>query len=142
MPVFLDTNVLVYAYDRADPVRRELARAALTRQPASDLVISGQVLGEFFTVVTRRLAHPLDVPTAQRAVESLSALKVVPIDAGVVWRGIEVSMAAQLSYWDGLIVAAAQVAGCDRILTEDLNAGARLGAVVVENPFAGSAASP
>ncbi len=142
MPVFIDTNVLVYAYDRADPVRRELAHAALTRQPASDLVISGQVLGEFFTVVTKRLAHPLDVPTAQRAVESLSAMRVVPIDAGVVRLGIEVAIGAQLSYWDGLIVAAAQVAGCDRILTEDLNAGARFGGVVIENPFAGSAASP
>ena len=132
---FVDTNVLVYAQDAADPEKQRRARDVL-RTHADDLVFSAQVLSEFYVVVTRRLATPMDPQDAATAVDHLSEHAIVAIDEHVVRDGIALSRTAQLSFWDGLIIAAARSGGCDSILTEDLTAGATIGGVRIENPFA------
>ncbi|MGK2940017.1 MAG: PIN domain-containing protein [Solirubrobacteraceae bacterium] len=132
---FVDTNVLVYANDVSEPEKQRRA-AALLASRVNDLVISGQVLGEFFNAVTRRLSTPLSTTDAAAAVAGLSLLPVVPVDARLVRAGIEIHEAHRVSYWDGLILAAARSAGCGTLLTEDLHAGATLAGVTVENPFA------
>jgi len=132
---FVDTNVLVYAQDAADPEKQRRARDAL-RLHADDLVLSAQVLSEFYVVVTRQLALPMHAEDAAAAVDHLCEHMVVPIDEHVVRDGIDVSRAAQLSFWDGLIVAAARAGGCATILTEDLATGSTIGGVRIENPFA------
>ena len=132
---FVDTNVLVYAFDDGAPSKRDRARALLTTPPAP-LVISAQVIGEFYVVVTRKLATPLDEDHAGAAVAELLRLPVVPIDGELARAAVSTSRAARLSYWDALIVEAAAAAGCDRLLTEDLSDGATIRSVRVENPFA------
>jgi predicted nucleic acid-binding protein len=135
-PLFVDTNVWVYAVDGADPVKRELALKVTAPAPGRDLVISTQVLTEFYAVVTRKLAVPVPTDEAEAMVRQLSALAVVAIDISLVASAIAGSREWQISIWDALIIRAAEVAGCQRLLSEDLSAGATYGSVVVENPFA------
>lgn len=135
-PTFVDTNVWVYAVDTADPAKRALAAAATAPAPGRDLVISTQVLTEFYAVVTRKLAVPVPVEDAEAMVRLLAALPVVAIDNSLVISAIAGSREWQISIWDALIVRAAEVAGCGRLLSEDLADGAAYGSIVVENPFA------
>lgn len=133
---FLDTNVLVYAYDRADPEKQRRAQAVIGGMQADRLALSSQVLSEFYVTVTQKLAEPLGRPDAAAAVRALADLHVVPVDAPLVIQATDVQQRWQLSYWDALILAAAATAGCDRLLSEDLGHGSTLGGVRVENPFA------
>jgi len=132
---FLDTNVLVYAVDGGEPRKRDAARELLGASDGNEFVLSTQVLGEFYVVATRRLAQPLSDEAAAAAVELLGGLPIVSVDAALVGEAIALGRRARLSYWDGLIVAAAASAGCGRLLTEDLNDGQTIGGVRIENPF-------
>jgi predicted nucleic acid-binding protein len=134
-PIFVDTNVWVYAVDAADPAKRELALAATAPAPGRDLVVSTQVLTEFYAVVTRKLAVPVSVEDAEAMVRELAVLPVVAIDGSLVASAITGSRAWQISIWDALILRAAEVSGCRRVLSEDLADGTTYGSVVVENPF-------
>lgn len=131
---FVDTNVLAYAFDTAEPAKRSIALELLGS--GLPLVVSTQVLGEFFVAVTRKLATPLPVARAKEAIDELTRNPVVATDVTLVVAAVETARAHQLSYWDALIIDAAATAGCDRILTEDLADGATLRGVRIENPFA------
>ena len=135
-PVFVDTNVWVCAVDTADPAKRERALQAVAPAPGRDIVVSTQVLTEFYAVVTRKLATPVSLDDAEAMVHQLLALPVVAIDASLVASVISGSREWQISIWDALIVRAAEVAGCRRVLSEDLADGRTYGSIVVENPFA------
>jgi predicted nucleic acid-binding protein len=100
-------------------------------------LLSAPVLSEFYAVATRRLAEPMPEAEAAAFVDDLGRLPVVAIDFEVVRDGIRWSREAQLSYWDGLILAAARHAGCETLLTEDLSHGATIGGIVIDNPFVG-----
>ncbi len=132
---FVDTNVLVYAVDDSEPEKREIARRSLGSSRYGQVVLSTQVLGEFYVTVTRKLAAPLADTKAFEALDWLGLLPVVSIDTTLVTSAVHVSRSAQLSYWDGLVVAAAARGGCQRLLSEDLNDGQQIGSVRVENPF-------
>jgi predicted nucleic acid-binding protein len=132
---FVDSNVWVYTVDAADARKRALATAAVAPGPERNLVVSAQVLNEFYVVVTRKLETPLSEETAAGLVQQLAALPVVAIDASLVIAAIAGSRDWQISLWDALIVRAAAVAGCSRLLTEDLSDGAVYDGVRVENPF-------
>jgi predicted nucleic acid-binding protein len=132
---FLDTNVLVYAVDDAEPEKRDIARRTLGSAEYGTLVLSTQILGEFYVTVTRKLAEPVPAAKAAEALDWLGLLSVVAIDAALVKSAVNISRSAQLSYWDSLVVAAAARGGCERLLSEDLNDGQQIGSVRVENPF-------
>jgi predicted nucleic acid-binding protein len=133
--VFVDSNVWVYAVDEDEPVKREQARALLSSAAPDTLVTSAQVLGEFYTTVTRKLPRPVVAEFAAAMVERMARLPVVAIDTDRVQEAIAGTRSWQLSYWDALIIAAARSAGCGRLLTDDLAEGATYGGVRVENPF-------
>lgn len=139
MRSFLDTNVLVYLFDRSDPAKQARAREVVREGAGGDedYVVSTQVLLEFYAVVTSKLEPPLAHDTAVRVVERLSALPVVAPSPGMVVEAMQFAHEHVLSIWDALIVRAARAAICDRILTEDLADGSVLGGVRVENPFLG-----
>jgi predicted nucleic acid-binding protein len=132
---FLDTNVLVYAYDSGEPEKAGIAKRLLSEVDPGEFVLSTQVLSEFYVTVTRKLKRALDGPSAAQAVDLLSLLNVVSVDVEVVKAAARISEASQISYWDGLIVAAAAAAGCGRVLSEDMNDGQVIAGVRVENPF-------
>lgn len=138
---FLDTNVLVYLFDHDEPAKTRRARELLAQAKPGELVLSAQVLSEFFVVVTRKLKRPLDPVVALRAVDWLSLLRVVALDPALVKAAIQTSSSSQISYWDALIVASAAAGGCARLLSEDLNDDQLIGSVRVENPFRDSVGS-
>ena len=135
--LFLDTNVIVYAHDTASPGRQATAQALIfDGLTAGNAVLSAQVLNEFYVTVTRKIAKPLPAALARREVELLARLCVVEVDVPLVVRVIDVGARWQLSHWDGLIIAAAERARCDPVLSEDLSNGQTYGPVTVRNPFA------
>ena len=131
---FLDTNVAVYVYDRSDPAKRERAIDLFASSP-DQLVVSTQVLSEFYWTVTRKLDPPLPHDVAAEATRRLGALRVVSVDRDLVLSAVETSKRTGIALWDALIVEAAARAGCDRLITEDLNDGQEIRGVRIENPF-------
>ena len=135
---FVDTNVLVYLFDAGQPAKQQTAReivAGLAR--AGTLVVSSQVLNEFYVTVTRKLQEPLPVSTALRALADFTAYPCVAIDAALVQRAAVRSAGDQLSHWDALIVEAAIESGAEVLCSEDFTAGQVYQGVRVEDPFAG-----
>jgi predicted nucleic acid-binding protein len=134
--IFLDTNILVYAYDTHDSKKQTTAQSLLKEGIETEsIVLSSQVLGEFFVVVTRKIKNPVSAKEAQEIISLLGVLQIVDIDFSLVNRAVENHKNYGIGYWDSLIVAAAACAGCKRVLTEDLNDGQEYDNVLVENPF-------
>ena len=134
MNAFVDTNVIVYAHDRMDPVKGARARALLdTLALDGRLTVSTQVLQEAYsTLIRKRLVEPAQ---ALFAVEKLAASRVVGSNANFVLNALRLSQRFQLSVWDALIVQAALAASCTTLFTEDMQAGQRFGELEVVNPF-------
>lgn len=141
MNAFVDTNVIVYAYDRMDPTKRDRARALL-EQLALDgsLTVSTQVLQESYNALIRKAL--LEPSHALFAVEKLAASRVVGSNADFVLDALRLCQRFQLSVWDSLIVQAALAARCTTLFTEDMQAGQRFGELEVVNPFSDSAHAP
>lgn len=133
---FLDSNVVVYAADEspAERAKHDIAVELLAGEPES-LVLSTQVLQEFYHVVTRKLRQPLDAQRAAAAVRALTKMDVVGADTELVLTAIDTCRSAQISIWDALIIEAARLAGCERVLSEDLSDGHTIRDVRIENPF-------
>lgn len=131
---FLDTNVLVYAAAgrEAEEAKRERALVLIERE---NIGLSAQVLQEFYVTVTRKLEVSLSAEKAIEWVEQFDSFPCLPIDTSIVKIAAEISERYRLSYWDGAIVAAAEVLGAQTLYTEDLNHGQRYGSVRVHNPF-------
>lgn len=132
--VFVDTNVLVYSLDRHDPDKQNRAREVLRHvvQDASG-VISTQVLQELYVTATRKL--DVDPVQAKGILTSLENLEVVTVDPPLIKEAIDCSILSQLSFWDALIIAAAESARCGIVYTEDLNEGQIIRGVRIENPL-------
>jgi predicted nucleic acid-binding protein len=138
---FIDTNVLVYAYDTHCREKQERAKAVLEDALAMENgMVSTQVLSEFYVVVTSRGKSPLSSEEAEDILRKCAEIHVVTTDRALVMRAIETQRRYVMSYWDALIVSAAERGGCSRILTEDLNEGQTYHGILVVNPF--SAATP
>ena len=133
---FVDTNVLVYAFDDSDPRKRSRASEVIESAGSGKVILSTQVLQEFFVIVTRKLARPVPVDEAEKAVRQFTHLPVVQIDPAIILSAIGATRRHKIPFWDSLIVEAALAAGCTRLLTEDLRTGARYDDLRVENPFA------
>jgi len=132
---FLDTNVLVYAFDRRDERKRATARALLA-DASANWTISSQVLSEFFWVVTRKLSPTVPESVAEEAVNLIAAqMNVVAVDALLVTSAVAIARSHKLALWDAQLLAAARRANSLTILTEDLGHGAVLAGVTVVDPF-------
>jgi len=134
--VFIDSNVWVYAVDTGEGAKRARALEVIAPGSDKDYVISAQVLGEFYSVTTGKLAATVPPSQARAMVEQMSLLPVVAIDLPLVTEAIANAERSQMSYWDALIVAAARSAGCEFVLSEDLADGSTYSGVRVSNPFA------
>jgi predicted nucleic acid-binding protein len=133
---FVDTTVLVYAYDETAGTKREAARA-LVRQlwETRRGCVSVQVLQELFVALTRKVPSPVPAASATRVVEDLSEWTIHAPDARDVLAAIRFHGRHRISFWDAMIVQSAVQLGCDVLCTEDLNAGQQYDGVKVVNPF-------
>ncbi len=137
--IFVDTNVLVYRRDAGQGEKQALAEAWMEGLWADrNGRLSYQVLQEYYVTVTSKLRPGLDAESARNDVRSLLAWHPVAVDAGVVEGAWVIQDRYGLSWWDSLVVAAAQVANCRFLLTEDLQDGQELGGVRVVSPFSNS----
>lgn len=135
--VFVDTNVLVYAYDRSEPQKQARALEVL-----DDLVqrgvglLSAQVLAEFYVTITRKLAAPL---TPQQAYERLKnylyAWPVAEMSGLIVLEAARGVRDHQLNFWDAQVWSVARLNQCQIVLSEDFNTGTVIEGVRFINPF-------
>jgi len=134
-PDFLDTNVLVYAYDASEPVKQRIAQELVRRAVAGEMVTSTQVLAEFAVTLLHKLspaARPADVLSI---LDALGPIRAITPDGETVRRAVEAHSQYSVHFYDGMILAAAERGACARILSEDFNAGRSYFGIRVENPF-------
>jgi predicted nucleic acid-binding protein len=136
VPCFVDANILVYAHNPAETLKRAVA-GDLLHQLWAD--VSGrtsiQVLNEFYSVVTRKLSAPMGQNEAWAEVEEFFRWNPQRLDSALLQRARLIEARYKLSWWDCLIVAAAQQQHCSVLYTEDLQHGALFDGVRVCNPF-------
>jgi predicted nucleic acid-binding protein len=126
---FLDSNVLLYTID--DDVKRTPVAKSLVTAGA---VISVQVLNEFTNIASKKFRlQPSEIDEALDPFRTIC--KIVPVAFETHERAFEIFTATNLGIYDACIVAAAELAGCDTLYTEDLNDGQRIGRVTIRNPF-------
>jgi predicted nucleic acid-binding protein len=130
----IDSNILVYAYDSEAETRHEQAVGLMTRGALSDCILTLQGLTEFFSVTTRK--WKLQPADAAAAVDRMLAVfEIHAADATTLPDAMEAVIRHRLPFWDAMLWAAVQQAGCGLLLTEDFQDGRRLGAVTFVNPF-------
>ncbi len=134
--VFVDTNVLVYAYDVTETERRVVAQRTLSELMRSNrLRLSTQVLQELYVTLTRKLAEPLGPDQALSLLEHYAAWPVQTTDFALIREAIYLSRDSVLSFWDSLVVMAAVRSGAKILCTEDLSHGQIIMGLEVRNPF-------
>jgi predicted nucleic acid-binding protein len=131
---FFDTNILLYIYSDADPDKQKRARE-LYREHASSgaILVSTQVIQEFYAAATRKLALPR--LTVRALTEALFELPLVIVTPTHIHSAMDNELRYQISFWDGLILAKAEAGGAEVLYTEDLNGGQQYGGVLAQNPF-------
>ena len=135
VPVFVDTNVLVYADATTEVVKRDKAKELIRevmRERSGHLSL--QVLQEYFAVAIRKLG--MDAIAARDGVNLYARMDVVLLDPNDLLGAIDLHRLYGFSIWDALIVRAALISGCRKLYTEDLQAGLRIEQLEVLNPFA------
>jgi predicted nucleic acid-binding protein len=136
--VFLDTNILVYSYDRLSGEKHEAAVNLIGKLVKADTVIvSTQVINEFIVVMTGKVKHPVSLETAESHVKKFEKVfDVRPIQMVDCIKAISIARRYGFSYWDSLIIAAALNSGCAKLYSEDLQHGQVVAQkVLLQNPF-------
>jgi len=139
MREFIDTNILVYAFDASAGAKKAAAQKLLERLWEDGTgCLSVQVLQEFFVTVTRKVAQPLPVDEVADRIREIATWKVFTPTANDVLAAMALQKQAKLQFWDAMVVEAAAELGCDVLWTEDMNDGQRLRGVHIRNPFTGA----
>jgi predicted nucleic acid-binding protein len=131
---FVDTNVLLYSVDATDAAKRARARQWMDALWAADAGrLSWQVLNEFYSNAVGKMKRPAVL--ARENVETLAMWHPLNFGLGLLHRAWYWMDRASVSYWDALILAAAESAGCKYLLSEDFQAGRKFDDLTVVNPF-------
>jgi predicted nucleic acid-binding protein len=132
---FLDTNILVYALDVADPRKHRIARPLLSQAIVGELATSTQVLAELASSLLQKYQSKFTPQDVLAILDSLKPIPLVKPDADLACRAVEAYAQYGVHFYDGMIIAAAERAGSEKIWSEDLNAGQKYFGVTVANPF-------
>ena len=136
---FVDTNILLYAHDVTAGVKHERARALLEKLwHTRSGVISTQVLQELCVNLRRRTGRPLDVRTIREIVTDYLSWEVVVNTGESTLEALEIEKRHGISFWDALVIHAAETSGAGILYSEDLSAGQSYGPVRVVNPLRGA----
>lgn len=132
--VTLDSNILVYAVDTRDPAKHAVAIELVAAAAKVRSKVALQALGEFFVVCTRKLRFP--APIIHRRVEDLlTAFETFSHTQAALSQAAALAASGRYFFWDAVLLASAEEAGCTLMLSEDMADGARLGKIAVSNPF-------
>lgn len=131
---FLDTNFLIYCFSGDNLDKRNRCREILRLGEAQAVfVLSTQVVKEFASLMIG--TFNVDPRRVKQIVADLVDFEIVQVDVGLIQQGIDIHLLYQYSFWDSLIVSAAQAAQCTALLTEDLQHGQVISGVTIFNPF-------
>jgi predicted nucleic acid-binding protein len=133
---FVDTNILVYAHDADAGEKQTIAAKAITDLwESGNGIISTQVLQELYVTLTRKVASPLKRNIVRRLIGNYLTWDLVINDGKILLHASEIEDNYRLSFWDGMIVAAAYSKNVETILTEDLKDGQVIEGIRIQNPF-------
>lgn len=133
---FIDTNILVYAEASDEPVKQRAALALLKQLYGGAWgVLSTQVLQEYCNVALKKLRLP--APHIRAQLDLYEQFEIVQVTPAIIRAGLDLHQTRSVGFYDALIVASAQVAGCSVLFSEDLNTGESMAGVRIINPFAG-----
>jgi predicted nucleic acid-binding protein len=136
-PSFVDTNVLVYAFDKSSSPKKQVAQRLMHELMEEDrLRVSTQVLQELFVTLTRKVSQCCSTGEALAVLEDLTAWPLMTVDYAAIRAAVGLADQAKLSFWDALVVVAAARTGAAVLYTEDLNDGQEILGVRISNPFA------
>ena len=134
--IFIDTNILVYAFDSSEKEKQEIAQNLLANEGSTgEIALSTQVLQEFFVTVTRKLKEPLSIDNASKTIQLFSAYPIIQINPRLILRAIERHQYESFSFWDALIVEAALQSDSQILFSEDMQDGQQIGKLKILNPF-------
>ena len=133
---FLDTNIIVYAYDSSAKNKHEIAKKIMIDLwDSGHGLISTQVLQEFYVSITKKIPKPLEINLAKRIIEDLLYWDVIVNNGEAILEAIEIQRRNKFSFWDSMVVQAALKGGAELLLSEDLESGRVISGVKIENPF-------
>ncbi|MFC1862603.1 PIN domain-containing protein [Thermodesulfobacteriota bacterium] len=134
--IFVDTNIIIYAFDVTAGKKHKVAVNILTDLWNSGMgVISTQVLQEFFVNVTQKIPRPIDRKLAREIVRDFLKWHVVVNNGDSILDGIDICEKYKYSFWDSMIIGAAIKSGSTFLMSEDLQDGQVIGGVTITNPF-------
>ena len=138
---FIDTNILIYAEASDEPAKQKVALALLKQLFETTCgVLSTQVLKEYCNVAVKKLKLSPDYIRAQ--LDLYEQFEVVQVTPALIRMGLDLHQTRRLAFYDALIVASAQTAGCATLFSEDMNSGEAMTGVRIVNPFARLSANP
>jgi predicted nucleic acid-binding protein len=133
---FVDTDILMYAYDRSAGLKHERARQLIERLWISEQgVLSTQVLQELCINLRRKLARPLPLEEVRRLIQDYLSWEIVVNTPASVLQALEIEVRYKTSFWDALVLQAAESSGAAVLYSEDFAAGQRYGPIHVINPL-------
>lgn len=134
--VFLDTNILMYAHDRGSGSKHQRSRSLIEQLWQSGAgVVSTQVLQELCVNLQRKCAAPLSIEEIRRILQDYMTWQIVTNSANAVLQALDLQHQFQVSFWDAMILQAAETGGCDNLYSEDFAHNQKYGSVRVVNPF-------
>jgi predicted nucleic acid-binding protein len=135
---FVDTNILIYAHDRSAGAKHDRARQLIERLWATgEGVLSTQVLQELCINLRRKVARPLPIEEVRQLIQDYLSWEVVVNAQESVLQALEIEVRYKISFWDALVLQAAERSGAAVLYSEDLAAGQHYGAIQVVNPLVG-----
>jgi len=137
MPVeFVDTNILVYAYDQTAGQKYRLARELMERLwDSGEGMLSTQVLQEFHVAVTSRIPQPIPPRRAREIISDLGTWTIAVVEVSDILQASELGGRYRLNFWDALILVAARKEDAEVIWSEDFNDGQNYGSIIARNPL-------
>ena len=133
---FFDTNVLVYAFDNGEPEKNAISKQLIHDFGGDgNLVLSTQVLQEFYVTLTKVGRSLLSREEAGDLVSDFAEFPLVQVDKNIISWAMKRHQSKAFSFWDALIVEAALQSGCSQLLSEDMQDGLVIGSLTIRNPF-------
>lgn len=135
--LFIDTNILAYAYDRSNPNKQQIALSILDEHIVyENIYVSTQVLSEFFVTVTRKIPYPLSIDQAGDRIDVVcQTMNVLHVNEAIIIEAVRGVKTHHLSYWDSLIWATAKLNQLDSVISEDFSHNKVIEGIRFINPF-------
>ncbi len=135
---FVDTNILIYAHDRSAGVKHDRARELIERLWISgEGVLSTQVLQELCINLRRKVARPLPIEEVRRLIQDYLSWEIIVNTPESVVQALDIEVRYKISFWDALVLQAAEISGAAVLYSEDMGTGQYYGAIQVVNPLVG-----